>query len=569
VSDRSLKDATRPQLARLGCPVGLAGDLLGVDFTAGGYLYGRGKARVANKRKNKHFSRKTKIRWLRLLGGNAREVVRGGLAAGAKYGDKVYGAPPGTLCRLRRAFASAAPIRAAGASLSARLALGGPDFTDADPLTTHPNDAMVEVASTVWDKPRLRVGIVRAWRAARDCVSGREPRDAWRAVRGPVGVAMVQLERIGVAWDSPFSLTILGHEVNITRVPPLQVAELLREQARITVDQRMLARLATEHGWDMRAVLSEYRNGIDWDAVRQVLKGQGGLSPAERRVYGIVAVGGIWTEERRWKAGYAGTASCNSCFLAIGTPRHRFHDCDALKQQMLWERLAGRTVIRCVADHYPSRAPLVEMGLPPRAASLYPVHGECIQGSLARRGGEVFIDGSGFEQDSRCGRTAAWSAIRGPCPRASGAAHEVVRGRVEGWFRTVARAELRGAVAALEAAAPGTRSVHDCAFVVAGLEHGVPTEWCSSRNFNADLWSRARAALARIGGGIEVVKTKAHRSRQQAEDDEYDHVGGGWATRLLTRKQRTLLVLRPPSTTPLPANAAIGRASSSTSSTSP
>ncbi len=95
---------------------------------------------------------------------------------------------------------------------------------------------------------------------------------------------------------SPFSITILDNEVNLTRTPPLQVAALLKEHARIVFDQKMFARLAL--GRD----LHEYRNGVDWEIVRRLLNGQGVLSPAERRVFGVVAVGGLWPEERRWKA---------------------------------------------------------------------------------------------------------------------------------------------------------------------------------------------------------------------------------------------------------------------------
>ncbi len=158
---------------------------------------------------------------------------------------------------------------------------------------------------------------------------------------------------------------------------------------------------------------------------------------------------------------------------------------------MLWEQLVGRTAIRHVDEHYPSRAPLAEMGLPPKTAKMRPVRGELIQGSLANRDDKIFVDGPGFEQDTACGRTATWAAIRGPGSDASGTAQDVIRGRVEGWFRTVPRAELRGAVAAIEAVVTGSRAVPGCAFVVKGLEHGVPLSMCSSGNFNADLWSRA------------------------------------------------------------------------------
>ncbi len=159
----------------------------------------------------------------------------------------------------------------------------------------------------------------------------------------------------------------------------------------------------------------------------------------------------------------------------------------------------------------------------PLPARLRPVRGELVQGSLKRSNAMSFADGSGYNQSSPTAAIAAWAVIRGPSADAS-AAREVMRGRLDGWFRTVPRAEIRAAVAAVEAAAEGATTVHDCELVVKGLEHGVPPAWCSSGNFHADLWRRARSALARCGQ-LTVNKTKAHRTRAQAEADVGDPLG--------------------------------------------
>ncbi len=93
--------------------------------------------------------------------------------------------------------------------------------------------------------------------------------------------------------------------------------------------------------------------------------------------------------------------------------------------------------------------------------------------SSAEADQDAFVDGSGYHQQCELSRLSTWAAIRGPSRDADGSAREVIRGRTEGWIRTVPRSEIRGSIAALEAAAPGARIVLDCAMVVKALMHGV------------------------------------------------------------------------------------------------
>ncbi len=147
----------------------------------------------------------------------------GGIDKGVRYGEQVGGLPPGVLLRLRRAYAVAAPIRAAGASLTARLALGGVRFRDADPAVQRANAAFITLVSTLWDCPQMRSGFVKGWQAAVNALRDAEPAQAWRKLRGPIGVSFVQLERVGVTWPKPFTIAVLGEEVDIMAVPPCRL----------------------------------------------------------------------------------------------------------------------------------------------------------------------------------------------------------------------------------------------------------------------------------------------------------------------------------------------------------
>ncbi len=135
-SSAHLRDTLRPLLRDDGVPVELTGDLLGVDYTAGGRLYGRNKGKVTAKRNKKHFKRMPRVRWLGRLGGKARDVVHSGLAAGIRFGEEVRGLPPSTSRKLRIAYGKVTWVQAAGASLTARLALGGAHYRDIDPMTS-------------------------------------------------------------------------------------------------------------------------------------------------------------------------------------------------------------------------------------------------------------------------------------------------------------------------------------------------------------------------------------------------------------------------------------------------
>ncbi len=533
-SDPRLRDILHKHLKADGVPVSVHGDLLGVDYTAGGYLYGKGKSKATNKRLAKQGRRATKVKWLHRIGGKARAVVRGGIAAGRRYGDEIRGMPPGQARSLRLIHGAVAKIKAVGGSLTARLAMGNDSFEEYDPLVQRPNPALMMILATIWDHPRRRRDFIDSWRAARKDLVGQEPRNAWRRVRGPVGVAMLQALSIGIKWDRPFTIELLGHTVDVLETPPRQIALILTEHARVHADHVMLTKLAVDRGWEIDKVLSTYRHGIDWCVTRAALLDRDGLLTAvEKRALRLVAVGGFWPESRRWVNGYGGVGTCTSCYTEIGDHKHRLGDCPALQDYLLWQRIAGRIKRddpTTMNDE--SLAPLVEMALPPKAIAWEPVIGENVQGSLRPASGDKsFSDGSGLGQQLPHQRISTWSVVRAPAE--GGIAREVIRGRVAGWFRTVPRAEIRAAIAWLEHARPGATGVSDCQHVVDVIAGGVSKKWTGSASINADLWQRARGAVDRLGGTARLLKTRAHRSRSAAlvdSEDPFEHwVGNGVA----------------------------------------
>ncbi len=289
----------------------------------------------------------------------------------------------------------------------------------------------------------------------------------------------------------------------------------------------MLARLAQRFAWDTDAVLEKYVHGVDWWLVRQILNAKAGdLLPAERRILAVVISGGFWPEHRRYHSGLCASPLCNSCRLEDGTPSHRLHDCSAMAADIVLGVAGGQIPKLPEEARQPGYAPLLEMGLPPRAVPWQPITGQYVEGALTvDPGGNThsFGDGSGFNQQSVESRVATWAVIRaGPDGKGGTAAVETLRGIVDGWYPTVPRGELTAMNAHIRHAGLTDTYVGDCRHVLDGVERQVPTCLTSSTNINADLWRETRRLLNDHGGHIRVIKTKAHRSRARAETDHID-----------------------------------------------
>ncbi len=515
-SSKELRKRLRQTGAELGCRVTGHGEFLGTDFAAGGKI----KRHVQARRRVKAGKRRRRLKWLRNHGGAATAVARGGLLPEACFGGAVVGISPSTMRDARRHIAATSKIRNAGSSTTARLALGGPDnFDDIDPMVTDGNGAMLEITAKLWDEPRARGELVKTWLRNRDGLQHLPTAQRWRELHGPVGAAMVQLWRAGASWPKPFTIHILGYDVNILERPPRLIGQLLRAQMRRKLDQIFIERLCIDRDWDSDKVKERYKYGIDWGALRKKLRGQE-LLPAERHALLVVATGAFWSDDRRWRAGMVPTGSCTSCFCHHGTDRHHLHECEGLNWELTRHQLRGRCAARIHRDaDDASLAPLLEMGLPPQQNPWQPLEMEVREGGIDMGvEGECFGDGSGYHQDDVVRRVASWSLVTQR--RTETGQHEVeqmVRGSVAGWTSTVPRGELMAYMEFLRQAGPSATFVGDCKAVVDAATSGVPRDWASARNANADLWRETRRLQLDRGALQPTVKVAAHRSRASAE----------------------------------------------------
>ncbi len=339
-----------------------------------------------------------------------------------------------------------------------------------------------------------------------------------------MSAARAHLLDIGAGWGHPFILTLNGQNINVLEVPPRQVRAILQDHIRQHLDAVLLERMCRAKSWDAEQVMAKYCHGIDWRLAREALSGKlGNLSPTGRRLAEVLMADGFWNDVRRWHAGYAAHGSCRACLWEQGSASHVLHgDCSSMAAHVA-ERRAAQQVTRLPQwAEEGGLEPLRELGLPPRLHPWRPQPELPVEGHLAigGGGGYTFGDGSAQRVDKRRLAVATWAVARIDREDDDGnaAVTEAARGTVAGWFPTAPRAEIRALEFALRHVPPGGIYVGDCQHVLDEARGGVSDWLCSSRSINADLWREVRRRLDDVGD-IALEKTKAHRTRAQAETD--------------------------------------------------
>ncbi len=511
-SDAELRKTLRRTMGPMGFIVTREIDLLGTDYSAGGTHQIRKQMAT---RIHKAWRRRYKLKWWGRMGGNVQQVMDRGLIPSAAYNIETTGFPPGRMRRVRRLQGIMTRVKCKGSSLTAKLALAGPEAADADIATRHPAPPLKALLSLLWDCPRYRFPFIAAWRQACREVKGEGVKPHWQMVRGVVGAAMAHTQQLGIQWVAPFKICLRNQLVDILTTPPKQIYAVVQEQARVNADLALLERLAHRRGWDAAAIARQYQHGIDWEIIRKLLKGPE-LNAVQKHALTVSTAGGFWSDERRWRCNLAETPICATCGEDIGSDLHDFTaQCGAVHSHLLAERIASRARKIPRAVHEPGLAPLVCLCLPPRATAWEPVPESQVEGYMTREWDEnTYGDGSGYRQDVGDLRVSTWSNVR----LGKDGYQERARCLVPGYFSTSFRGELTALVYHLKHYGIQGAFVSDCQSVVDGAWHGVANYYTSSKCLHADLWKEVKAALHDIGGQINITKVKAHRSWRQAVD---------------------------------------------------
>ncbi len=536
----AVRKTLQPTMGRLGFSVTEEAELLGTDFAAGGKLRRRG---VLRGRIRKAVKRRGRLKWWKRIGGNASEIVRGGVVPSVAFGAAACGLPPVALHAMRKLQGAASRITAGGASLTAKLAIGGDDYKEVDPAVLDPAPPLRQLLALLWDQPHSRQGFIECWNATSLVFARCGEATAWKHIRGPISAAWAHLKRIDAQWTAPFTLRILSSDVDVLTTPPRQIYSILRAHARRHLDGMMIVRMlqdAAEELIDHDAVLSRYAEGIDWELLRTTLRNRRrDLTAHEVRALEVVATGAFWPEARRWHAGMRGEGTCEACLTHTGTRRHRLQQCDGVVGHLTWQQVEGRVGREPASADDPGLTPLIIFALPPSYERWRPIRGRFNEGLLTHDEPATYYgDGSGVGQHSVTRRRATWSLCKLGEQHPEQAAADYSRGAVGGWVCTSQRGELASLLRFLQFAPRGSTFAGDCNYVLRGISDGVPWPLRSSPSVDADMWKSARRLAQERIGWFQYKKIKAHRSWgqvNQLDPQEVDDWRGNTRADLLAK----------------------------------
>ncbi len=311
---------------------------------------------------------------------------------------------------------------------------------------------------------------------------------------------------------------------------------IMKAHVRRFLDRRLVRALCATYQWLVQEVMKYYAEGIGWELIRRILRGKvADLSHIERRALEVLVCNGIWWGHRRWLLGYAGQSTCRLCHSEVGDARHTLHGrCEAMHFDLTCRAALGK------ARSLPNQAceaglrPLAEMGLPPLTIQWRPRDEQHTEGDMPIVDiVNLYGDGSGYHQSSLKTSRASWAVVlmndgNDGLPR-NQTARAVARAEVPGWFRTVPRGEMLAIEFALSRVGSRMTYIGDCQSGIGACHDGVPSSLRSSRNVNADIWTRIGQLMDDKRDHVHFVKTRAHRSRASAElawDDGVDNWHG-------------------------------------------
>ena len=466
-------------------------------------------------RLRKAVRRKSKVRWWRRLGGDAVSVARAGIIASGAHAAEVSGIPPAAMRDMCRAVAAAALVQAVGASLTARLAVGGEQAAEADPRVLQHNPPLKFLLGWLWDHPEELQQFVVSWYDLRDRSRHWSLKERWRNIRGPLSAAWAHIVAADMDWVSPFLLRSRGVDVQCLEFSPKRSYQLLAEHVRIKLDKELLISHCDEFPLDLQLVLDRYAHGIDWEVLRQLLAPKRSpLPPVQRRALGLVSAGALWEELRRWLAGYLPSATCLWCFSDVGTKEHRLRECPGVVYSLDWATVAGDILKEFAGELDLALAPLRLFGWSPAAVERVVPPAAWIQGDLEPgRAGRHFGDGSCLWPQARACEAAAWSLVM-----EDGENFPALAAPLAGPFATSFRGELAASVQFFRIAGRGSSYTGDCKSVIDAVQAGIPEHLCASSSVDADLWVKLRNLVRlRKHDCLSLSWIKAHRSRAAAE----------------------------------------------------
>ena len=167
------------------------------------------------------------------------------------------------------------------------------------------------------------------------------------AVPGPTGAMLQSLKRLVWLTKSPFQWsTDLGQQVDTRADAPSTIRQLLSETISRMLWREWAAAPSAKQSGFRRSPLGYMTELIqEWTSI-SACENQAAVESRCRKkdwsvrkagCLGSTAVGGQWTQERLYLAGFVDSPICFACQAGIGTVPHRTWCCKALH----WDRVQG------------------------------------------------------------------------------------------------------------------------------------------------------------------------------------------------------------------------------------
>ncbi len=257
-----------------------------------------------------------------------------GVGPAATYQAAVQGLDDGEVNTVRRVAGMAFPPRSRLRSLTLLHLWHGMPTAAAEVAAT------LQLARAVWTavlagsaKPRHHgfdlPGIRAAWQEVHEnrekFLDDGQPDDTkrrkWKSSRGPISAAMLELDRVGWTYESPFVWrTDLGVQVILTNTPPSMLKDMLCQAVKRKAERSVARR------WAQRDV--QFLDGrVCVDAAAAALARDKLLTPLQKGAYVSAMVGGVMTNDRAAKLGHDVSNACPLCGEAGHTIHHRVYCC--------------------------------------------------------------------------------------------------------------------------------------------------------------------------------------------------------------------------------------------------
>ena len=356
----------------------------------------------------------------------------------------------------------------------------------------------------------------------------------WSATRGPIGAAILTIDRIG--W-SPISATKWkddrGIEIDLTLYSPKLFDILVRDSCQRLAERSLAKKTADPLLVNRSACL---------DPARDYIKKRKHSTKAKSAVAAVVT-NSLWTKSRLRESGYQlDDVLCDLCGVATDTLHHRLWICNHPQAVCARNRIAGT---RLVAEAVTAgdQSTFFCHGILPHPCDLLPL--PSLSGTVSSAvvtehldvdevqavSGNVFADGHATKTGIKGMDRASWAVVE---VDENTKEHKVFISPVWGWFpQTSQAAEYLAGVYTAMLATWNTTLYDDC--------QGVVDYFCKERN----QWDNERHAYSGLMRQVivadpnsnlqEIIKVEAHVDifEDMDGDDEFkaqgNHLADQWA----------------------------------------